>query len=355
MLFFVAWNIISAVYNSMIGKIDLLTGLLFSLRHIEYLMFIVVGYVLGSNNKELQPYFIYYVFFCVILIAFQSWGLVGTLSGFGTSRGFVANTGGPWEFAAVCAFLTIFFYYTSRYKAFWILSFALLVGTQSRITTVAVLLVAVIRIFYSQLKKNPLSFFLAVWGLVVILAALVGCYFFMDIKIDIIERFSLLFTHESYDAIETLYSNLSPVHSQNDYYKEAYGSGFLDVAGLGGDTSSMVRFSRWIILIRSVFADGFAPFIGLGPSFAFLAVDGNYVRIFAESGFIGLALFWLFLYSVYKNSKNDVILLSYLFILCVTALFIDIFTTYKAMLLFWLYLGWSWGKRKQLQDYGERV
>jgi len=366
MLVFIVWNIISSIYNSYIGRVDLVTSLLFSLRHLEYLFLVIVGYVLGVHSKKMNTFFIWYLFYAVVLVMLQSWGVVGTISGFGTNRGFVANTGGPWEFAAVSAFFVIFFYsrsyvHCSRFMRIKLGSiggslsinallslaaFVLLVGTQSRITSVSVVLLGLITVSYLQFKKNIIHVLLFYF----IVSLVTGALFILNLDIEVIHRITLLFSEESFKALESLYNTMPVVETQGEYFDATYGSRVSEVATLGGDTSSMVRFSRWIVLIRSVVSDEEALWIGFGPSFAFLAVDGNYVRIFAETGIIGLFLFGLFLYSVVKSSRDNNIILSYTFVLIITAFFIDIFTTYKAMLLFWVYLGWCWGQRNYVRS-----
>jgi hypothetical protein len=69
-------------------------------------------------------------------------------------------------------------------------------------------------------------------------------------------------------------------------------------------------------------------------------VDGYYVRLFIETGIVGLSLFLRFAKAL-VSVRTDALLYfrEYVLILLITACFIDIFTSYKAMILLWLWHG----------------
>jgi hypothetical protein len=102
----------------------------------------------------------------------------------------------------------------------------------------------------------------------------------------------------------------------------------------------MVRAFRWLTLIKSVLMHFDSILIGMGPSFGSAAVDGYYVRVFIESGLIGLVAFFAFLRSLTKSrSDQSGAFREFVIVLIVTASFIDIFASYKTMLFLWLWNG----------------
>jgi hypothetical protein len=105
-----------------------------------------------------------------------------------------------------------------------------------------------------------------------------------------------------------------------------------------GDRSFAVRAVRWSIVLRTTGASIFHMLIGWGPGAWSLALDGYYVRVFGETGLIGLLffLYWMFT-TIFRlctgsNSKFTLVMLA------VVALFIDIFTSSKIMPLFWFFI-----------------
>jgi hypothetical protein len=79
--------------------------------------------------------------------------------------------------------------------------------------------------------------------------------------------------------------------------------------------------------------------IGKGPGFYGIAVDGYYVRVFAETGLIGLSVFVLFLVSLYRTHRKNKEIVALIVTMALTGLLIDIFVSVKVMALFWFLLG----------------
>lgn len=105
-----------------------------------------------------------------------------------------------------------------------------------------------------------------------------------------------------------------------------------------GDRSFALRAVRWSIVLRTTGASIFHMLIGWGPGAWSLALDGYYVRVFGETGLIGLLFFSYWLFTTIaglrtgSNSKFTLVMLA------VVALFIDIFTSSKMMPLFWFFI-----------------
>ncbi|EMC0757380.1 hypothetical protein VBY20_005099, partial [Escherichia coli] len=98
-LLYVSISLFSTIYNSAFGEVDFISSLLFTLRPLEYCIYIALGYELGKTNFSPDKLLKFYVVYCIILIIGQTLGIIGGVSNFSFNRA-IANTGGPWELAA---------------------------------------------------------------------------------------------------------------------------------------------------------------------------------------------------------------------------------------------------------------
>lgn len=120
-----------------------------------------------------------------------------------------------------------------------------------------------------------------------------------------------------------------------------------EVGRLGMDASLYARVSHWMQMIDGVLE---SPIIGLGASVSNGASDGNYIRILAESGILGLCIWCVLLYYIYKSldSKNEFqkITKYALITLIIGAIVIDVFEASKVMMMFWFMLGVSYANEE---------
>ncbi|VEI18108.1 Uncharacterised protein [Serratia plymuthica] len=338
--------IFSSVYNSIFGQVGIASGLLFSLRPLEYFMYITVGFELARLGVSLDKPFKIYVFYCLLLIAAQMAGVIGGFSNFAFNRA-IANTGGPWELAAVSAFLACYFFH-KRAVVYTTLSVIILLLTQSRITLVATIFMFVVGNF----KKSILLFKIRTVFLLALFTAFGGLSYLAYLNVngsmknsvsipDVASRVESFFNKDTFSRLNDIYIYTDAATSQSDYFDKTYGESLDNILSTSGDgdASAFIRFTRWVTLIKTANNDAISFIIGLGPSYAGKAVDGNYVRLFAETGIMGLFLYVVFLLSILLSIKDKVIF-NYTIILGVTAIFIDIFVTHKAMFLFWVLYGY---------------
>ena len=277
-----------------------------------------------------------------MLIPLQSYGVFPVFSGFSPDRA-IANTGGPWEMAAVAAFL---FFYFWEYRYLYLLAFscAVLVLTESRVTLVATLFS-----FGVNISRSLSLVFLVLLFLTCALSVILGSMVFSLLPSDwlpalfsernVIERLISFFSYETLVSVSSAVSSAPAVMTSEEFLGltlfEKIG---VDLEDVGGDPSAIVRFTNWAILLKSVFSSVDSLVIGLGPSFAGKAVDGGFVRLFIETGLLGLVIYVAFIISVLAFSGSRLIFY-YFLVLVLSAFFIDIFTTYKAMFLFWVFYG----------------
>jgi hypothetical protein len=345
-MLYIAFCLISTTYNSIFGETQLASGLLFTLRPLEYFIYIAIGYELSRFGYSLQKPFKVYTIYCLALIAAQTSGIIGGFSNFSFNRA-IANTGGPWELAAVSALLSCYFFH-KRASAYTLLSTTILFLTQSRITLVA----TVFMLAFGNFKKLLLLFKTKFLFLFILGALLSGISYLLYLNvsesierstntIDVSARVESFFNKDTFLRLEDIYIHTEGATSQKDYFDKTYGDSLSDILSNsdGGDASAYIRFTRWITLIKTASNGAISFVIGLGPSYAGKAVDGNYVRLFAETGIIGLVLYCLFMLTSLVYIK-DKIIFNYTIILAITGLFIDIFVTHKAMFLFWILYGY---------------
>lgn len=341
-VFFFLVNVLSSIYNFSVGRVDIIQGLLFSFRHFEYFLFVFLGYMLAYYGFNFRAWLFVYLVYVLTLIPLQSYGLVPVFSGFSPDRA-IANTGGPWELAAVVAFL---FFYFVEYRYFYLVlaSFVALVLTESRVTLAATLLS-----FWLSLNRScspgRLFFLYLSCALLVVLVITALLVFPSDLhpalssERNVVHRVLSFFSYETLASVLNTVDSAAGVATSEEFLNLSLGEKLGgELEAVGGDPSAIVRFTNWVILLKSVFQSVDSVFLGLGPSFAGKAVDGGFVRLFVETGFVGLALYLAFIVSALATARSKVVFY-YLLVLSVSAIFIDIFTTYKAMFLFWVFYG----------------
>ena len=335
-LILVVFSFFSVYINNQLYSLPLLTGVMYSIRILEYMLFFYVGYYLANTKFNLDSFVKLYIIYAFVLIILQTFHIIPIVSGFSVGRA-IANTGGPWELAALISFML---FYTLEYiknKIYFYISFIILILTQSRITTFIVLVILFFR-FTKRLSYKKILFLIGFF--------IIGTSIILYSNLDLVDRYISLFNINTFNSIIGLLDSINFKIDSNYYFAATYGNGLSNVLSMEGDGSALIRFYRWAILIGMTFSTYVSFFIGIGPSFASSAVDGNYVRIFIETGVIGLFLFLYIIYVIFKSTKYDFVMRSYLITIIITAIFIDIYTTYKAMVLMWFYYGYLLRKRR---------
>lgn len=368
MLFFlfILVSLASVFYNSILSsEVSIIEGLLFSFRSLEYWVFMLFGYFLyeKSPNGVMKVIFIYFFYLAAVIIL-QKIGVIGAVSNFGGDR-LSGNLGGPWELAQICSFYCIFFLIltnekANKYKYFFIVAFIFLFFSGSRVTLVGtVIVVALYLIYFSKINmKKVLALFLFI-PLFFSLSLL-----FKNIMEDgggpkkesVIDRFDSFNVTEVFDYVGSFYSSIPIVEGREEFkdYNQRYIKS--NINQFDGDASAYARFTRWILAYKTWGSQGLGQyFIGNSPGYYGYALDGNYLRILFETGLFGFVLFFTFIFYVLVNAFKSItlfyskLLFFYTISLVLTALLIDIFFTYKAMLLFWLLYGASIRERSEIR------
>lgn len=318
---------------------------IFTVRLVEYFCWFIVGYYIANHIE--QRYFeksIKVVF--VILIFWGALDYFDLLPKFGKFQSVYdrisANTGGPYEFAVVISFFIFFV----RIKLLQILGYLMLLLTQARITILA----TTVLIFQQSGIK-------AIGALSI--AAVLGFSFLGILPIIKDSRYATLPNLAKLEHIAIQYYDVAPIISNKEEYKKYIYEGngrvmYFHVTGM----SLEMRLLRWSTAIKSTIHSFSGTIFGMGPGFFGVALDGQYIRVFCESGFVGLMLFLSFLFSLVRtlynyNDEISSIVLHYFLMMVITALFIDIFVSERPMMLLWTILGFLESKRRMHEECGD--
>lgn len=347
--------LVSTALGTYYGYINILSGILFVLRKVEYFVLFYFGFIyfkykandFNNMNKVINFIVIFHFLFCMLQIL----GVIGSFNSgmyFSTlHQGRITSIfNGSYEFSAFLLFLASYYIADSCYNNFktisksnifyFMLVFILIFLSNSRIS----LIILIFLCFLGFIKKYKVKctkktilyifcFFVAFSSLLVFL---VNCDIFKN------SRFATISINGYLDSIKCALDN-----KDFDFYLET-GKWFSNdnCYNVGTDASFNLRFNHWAQLL-----DGFIrhPFLGLGPSITTEAADGNYIRILSESGLVGFILWLILIIYIFKFLQKDKKFLYFIklsfFSILIGALFIDLFEASRVMPIFWLLLGWG--------------
>lgn len=354
-LIFVLISLCSAVWNISAGRVELLRSALFVIRLLEYMLFYYLGYALVESGIQVWRGLKVYFWMLCVLVPLQMTRLIPVASRFDASRA-SGNTNGPYELATVAVFFLCYFGYRERKTLGASSALVLLLLTASRITSAAALLSFAKRAIVgskSKLKMSVAAVFVAslLWGGGVWISSMTD----VDSGTGLASRLHSLFSGTvTAGEMKEVYSVVPAYSTAADFADGAVNHWALGFGmQSGGDVSAMARIVRWLALIKSTLAQFDSIVLGMGPAFAWVAVDGQFVRIFIETGVLGLLAFFWFLKAVMKSQSDPGgAFREYVLIVALSALFIDTFTSYKTMALLWLWHGMNEFRARKDDDSG---
>jgi len=328
LLVFFVWSVFVGVYNYIkYHEPSIVVSFLFSLRHIEYAMIFYVAYYF-VNKKQYLVSLDLLLWYLVILSLLQVTGLLSGLTAYNVEERVVANTAGPWELAVVVSLLLFFNLERKRYF-YAFLSLVVIYLTYSRITIAAVILVIVLKHVRDLSVKNFIS--------LVLVGVLVLSVFLQSGNL--YKRYEGAFSINVVQVMSSIFDEGVEVSGAEDFHyydEELIKKGLNDVEG---DASLFSRVSRWALALNVVFSKGVdGVLLGRGAGFFGLALDGYYLRLIVEVGLFGFIIYMFFISSVRKMGLPTYLKM-YFYVVLVTAIFIDILVSYKAMGILWLALG----------------
>jgi hypothetical protein len=340
---FLTVGVLSSIWNGYRGRVSASYSLLYVGRQLEYMAFFWFGYLLNVRRKALSSFLLVYAVILLMVVPSQMLGLVPVPGNFGTARA-SGNTNGPYELAAVASFLVCYFGY--EYRRFWTAGTGVLlvVLSASRITSVG-LLVSLVKAGV----KNTARLKVVASAAVLLVLALVGTgvAYLAGFELESPSENSQFVLLNRFVSSSLPVEDLGPIYDMAPVYRtsEAYiADMYFNATNFArmdvGDVSGMIRMFRWTSLLKSTVQSADSILLGLGPSFGTAAVDGYFVRVFIETGALGLISFLYFVGCLRRKGTSKPIA-EYTSILVATACFIDIFVAYKPMILLWLWHGLS--------------
>lgn len=336
-------GIIALAVGTQNGSIEALpVGILFLLRKFEYFVFFIAGYAYLGGDKDplswmMKTIKVAVVFhFCVALL--QTFGFVGGFIRGGTyqdiSDGRVTSTfSGAYEFGGVLAMIAPAFLWT-------------LIRTSAKVSSASYLALIGVSVVLTQSRSSIFVYFAV---LIVMLFVMLRRHRVLVVTAGILGAGLFMLTQPSVQA-SGRFATISPTlmfqESVQAWNRRSYANQLqfgTAISDLSSDLSFSFRAGRWFNYIDGVL--DFNPLFGLGPSAGGEAVDGNYVRLIIEFGFLGIITFGIvvgFIWSLLRQTTQSGLWAIAAWgglTLLAQAIFIDIFEASKVAELYWLVLG----------------
>lgn len=341
-------ELLSTAWNAAQGRVSFWYSLIFVLRILEYSIFYFVGYSLARSGFRVSRVVTWYFWTVCAVVPLQMVGILPVPGIFGRARA-SGNTNGPYELAIVGGFLLCYLAYRKRSLLKGLLALILVLLTASRITLAAVIL-SMLHFGFTRMHAKVKTLAIALST-----ATILACLYLASASgVLSVGAFNRIENSKSYGLsdMRDVYAVTPTVSNAKEYFDGPFEDlNGLDPNSFEGDASGLIRFTRWIILLKSSFAHPDSILIGVGPSFGSAAVDGYFTRCLVETGILGLATFLAFLVSLLTARQgSNWYFREYVVIMMISALFIDIFLSYKAMMLFWLWHGMNQYQRALQTD-----
>lgn len=311
-------------------------GLLFAVRPLQYLL---VGLALTRSITDRRDWQLL-AYTALAFISISIFSDIFLASGGGLSSRLGLSYGGPFELACVAGGLS--FIARQKAQSMWLSAafFLIVVFSASRVTVAAIVCVALwfaLRAIFRQPQ------YLLILGMVVVAAlAVVPAVSQSGVLETTLSRFG-----ETGVAAEfELSADIANGIETPDTFADVQPNTIDDVkralpTTTDADRSTLLRFTRWRLLLDRQSQQTETVLFGLGPGGGSQAVDGYYVRLLVETGWIGFVLYLAFLFRLMRDSfaERASTLVVYLVILCLSAVFVDVLVAAKAMTLLWLLVG----------------
>ena len=335
---YLTWSVlgfVSVLNGAVFFGLPLLTGILFATRPLQYLL---VGLALTGAVRARRDWLVFAGTALGLIVVSIVVDLVVADGGAAISR-VGLSYGGPFELACVAGGLAFASLRDHRLVGLASAFFLVVVLSASRITVAVVLAVAA-WLLLRRLLRRPQLLAAAAVGLLfvgVFLPVVAGSGLFDTT----VERFRQTGLVEEYRISDQVADGLSPprTHAQVEIETILNVKRALPVDP-ELDRSAMLRFTRWRLLLARQDDRPATRLLGLGPGAGSQAVDGYYIRLLVETGWIGLGLYLGFLAAMVMGAwRRDRTLLLYLVVLVVSAVFVDVLVAAKAMTLLWILVG----------------
>jgi len=348
-----------AVIGFAMGRTDLISGVLYALRPLEYwVVFPALVIALGRDFpagvavmiRVLAAVSVVQVGVALLQIA----GLTIGFSKFSYERG-AGLTAGPYELGAICAMLTCFWLARRSYALALVCVVGVLVS-QSRVSLVAVvvgvlLLMILDRKGEFRLPRRPprpvavvAATLLAVTAIVLIPVALPTVVAPSVSRVDDSQLLS------AWNEAARASGAIGSLATASQYSVVAYDAIGVNVTSqtASSDASNVVRFYRWQLLLKEFLQSPGTVAFGLGPSFAGPSVDGALLRVLLETGAVGFVAWVVWFRRTLRGAMPWFVAATATLI--VGSLFIDLLFALRPMVLFWMLAAMSRKEDGRIRD-----
>lgn len=332
-LTFIAISVVSVVVGWAFGWHG---NILYPARLVEYFTFLYYGYCF-SRSHSLRSAMIAIVAVEGLVMVGQAARLFGgfAVTGYVSYVGRVIGlTAGPWEIGYVLNLTYIALLWDARIHGrstafLTIIIAALLILTQSRAAEFSFL---VVFILYTLSVGNVVNILRGALVLGVVAAA-AATWFLRDL----VARNAHLLNLRNLSYVLVLYRDIQPpAHFAAWQFKHVP-----QIAGI--DPSWLIRSTHWVIAFKEWVAHPILYWTGLGFGVFGPALDGGWLRLLVETGFLGLFAYARFLVNVSKKVPFGVY---FAIATAINMVFIDMQLSYKGMALLLFLIGFYRGRAK---------
>lgn len=338
---YIFFCILSLFLGIILFNNNILIGILFILRKIEYFIYIYVGYryyKLNKNADIIHKIISISILYHLVILILQSKGIIGSYR-LGSIQEDISEDrlcsffNGAYEFSAYLLLFLIYFLNKVKYNKFNFIYIILITIeiylSQSR--TSLVIMVLLILLYYIFNNKKIARIIIRILIVVPILSIII---FSIPSITEKLPRFDTL-------NIDNMIVTTKIAWENKNIYSFIETGKYSLVSGINVDYSYNIRINKVMTLI-----DGFIkyPILGCGIGIIKGPADCNYARILAESGLIGMVLFlnvYIYIYRFSKEDENDYsIIIRYgLISIFIGSIFIDLFEASKIMMILWFIIG----------------
>ncbi len=330
----------------------------YTVRLLEYFIFFYIGAMASQYFKDstiVRVFFLWNLF----LMLLQKFNLVGavTVSGYHTdvSTRVYGVASFPSEMGLLLnlmfcymiydqtnrsKFVNLFEspsirYFLHKFYLYWMFGLfgALVIFTGNRISIVALLVCFLYRLKqeFSLRSLGAFSFFLILMPIL-----LVGIGFAIAQTASVYERSIDLFSFKNFELAHIVWEQI-------DMTKNPVGNEV--ISAVNYDMSWWMRIHKWIYVLKAYISNPVCYLQGLGPGFAWAALDGGLLRIFVENGILGAFVYWKFFAALFHINRQIKWMIIAFFI---NMIFFDAYLAYKTMSFLFFLSGYAFERQHSL-------
>lgn len=303
--------LLSVLWNALEGRLDLVQGILFALRPLEYWL-IFVWLVnrhlhLPAQRKRLDR------ILALVTVTQLAVALVQAVLGISIGFSKFSNqraaglTAGPYELGAIMSLF--FIYWLARGRPMLAgVSLCAVVLSASRISVLATLLGALVFVLVRTFSRRGDQWrgvsprFVA--GMAIALSIPLGASIVTTPEVyvePVVERIQTTDLIAAWSDAGARAHGIAASSGSDEYLRYAYSPLYV-YSAVSSDQSASIRFFRWRLLLN-LLGEDFHWMMGLGPSFAGPSVDGGVMRVVAELGAVGFAMWAGLFVSMYRSQS----------------------------------------------------